>query len=103
MKKFDLFKEIMNAVTGGETVVTKTIPMKEEWRARYDECVALGKKMVELEKELTAKRNFMWSTIDIETGMYGSKRVNDKTNEVEILESKDKKEDDGVVSPYPHF
>lgn len=83
-------KAFMESMEEEDLVETKSLPMRPNWKKMRDEVEKLSDQYQAIERELESKRNLMWSTIDVESGEYGSKRFSPDHKEIIILEPKDK-------------
>jgi len=94
MSRAEVFGKISEALEamkeGLHGKVTKTYPMRSEWRKRYAELDKADKEAdVAQEKRNTLKRAF-WSQVEIDLGIYDKNlHYNPETDEVEVMESED--------------
>lgn len=69
--------------------VLKTIPMKKEWKAKYQEFKKTALLAHEQGKKAESLRKSFWSTVELELNDFSPMRVNEDDSEIEILEDKD--------------
>src|SRR4051812_331084 len=71
----------------GKRKVVKTVPMRPEWKALYDEWQALDKEHDLIDRKMNSKRKLFWATISSDLDEYRSMQVNEETGEVEVCEN----------------
>lgn len=90
------FLEFMKGNIEGETIVTKTFPMKKEWKTKMIEMDKARKIAEEAEGRADALRSSFWSMLELELNEFGSMRINRESEEIEAYEKKSTK---SVKSP----
>lgn len=96
----DFLKDVIDGFGEDNEIVEKSIPVKASWKKMHDELEELDEQFKELDKKIDAKKDLMWSTIQIETGEYVKHlRYNTETEEIEMRIPDPKKPRKPIKSP----
>lgn len=94
-------EKMKRELEGKELAVSKSLPMKKEWLKERNRIEIEINKIVEMKKKVENDSKKLWATICLDIDDFETeKRFNMKTDEIEILEDPDKKEEKGVKSPF---
>lgn len=66
--------------------VIKTIPMKKEWREKFEALQEARKEEGEAEKKRKSLHRIFWASVEEDTGIYQSMEVNDDMSEITVFE-----------------
>ena len=66
--------------------VVKTIPVRPEWKAAFDELEGLTKQHDELHRRMESKRKLIWATIESELDEYRDMEYDDAVGEIKIYD-----------------